>query len=136
MAHRAICSTRHCVAAAVQRINIDAVKLTFRSAVRRLGSARQRYLTGQQLIRDALRFLLDLGGNIGQRGDMLGAQDLLETGTEQWPTGLREIEVAPEIEQGALADAGAAAFGTDQAMGEVVFAVGASAGMGAAHEHG
>ena len=67
---------------------------------------------------------------------MLGAQDLLETGTEQWPSGLREIEVAPEIEQGALADAGAAAFGTDEAMGEVVFAVGGSAGMGAAHEHG
>ena len=63
-------------------------------------------LTGQQLIRDALRFLLDLGGNIGERETMLGAQDLLETGTEQWPTGLREIEVAPEIEQGALAERG------------------------------
>ena len=67
---------------------------------------------------------------------MLAAQELLETGTEQWPSGLGEIEVAPEIEQGALADAGAAAFGTDEAMGEVVFAVGGSAGMGAAHEHG
>ena len=43
--------------------------------------------------------------------------------------------MAPEVEQGTLLDAGAAAFGTDQAMGEVTFPVGGSAGLGAADEH-
>ena len=44
--------------------------------------------------------------------------------------------MATEIEQGALADASAAANGTDEAMGEVVFAVGGRAGLSAADEHG
>ena len=66
----------------------------------------------------------------------LGTQDLLDTGTEQRPIGLGEREVAPEIEQGALADAAAAAFREDQAMGDVAFAVGGSADLVAADEHG
>ena len=49
---------------------------------------------------------------------------------------MREREVATEIEQGALADASAATNGTDEAMGEVVFAVGGRAGLSAADEHG
>ena len=49
---------------------------------------------------------------------------------------MREREVATEIEQGALADASAVAYGTDKAMGEVVIAVGGRAGLSAADEHG
>ena len=44
--------------------------------------------------------------------------------------------MAPEIEQGALADAAAAAFREDQAMGEVTFAVGGSAGLGGGGREG
>ena len=83
-----------------------------------------------------MRFLLDLAGHLGQRQSMLGTQDLLDPRTQQRPIGLRDREVATEIEQGTLADAGAAALGADQAMGEVAFAVGGGAGLGAADEHG
>ena len=48
-------------------------------------------------------------------------------GNEQRPSGLGEREVATEIEQGALANASADTLGTDQAIGEVVFAVGGTA---------
>lgn len=44
--------------------------------------------------------------------------------------------MAPEIEQSALADASAGAKGTDEAMGEIGFAVGGRAGLSAADEHG
>ena len=44
--------------------------------------------------------------------------------------------MAAEIEHRALADAGAAALGSDEAMGEVAFAVGGGAGLGTAYEHG
>lgn len=67
---------------------------------------------------------------------MLGDQDLLDAGTEQRPGGLRKSEMATEIEQSALADASAGAKGTDEAMGEIGFAVGGRAGLSAADEHG
>ena len=120
----------------LQRIDVDAVELFFRSVILRLLGTRQGNLTGEQLSGDAVRFLLDLARRLGQRQNMLGTQDLLDPGTQQRPIGLRDSEVATEIEQGTLADAGAAAFGADQAMGEVAFAVGGRAGLGAADEHG
>ena len=85
---------------------------------------------------DVLSGVLDLARRSGERQSMLGTQELIETGTEQRPSGLGEREVATEIEQGALANASADTLGTDQAIGEVVFAVGGSAGLSAADEHG
>ena len=66
----------------------------------------------------------------------VGTQNLLDAGTQQPPVRRRHSEVATEIEQGTLAHARAAALRADQAMGEVAFAVGGCAGLGAAHEHG
>ena len=94
------------------------------SVVVRFGGTRQRNLSNQQLRGDVLSGVLDLAGRSGERQSMLGTQELIETGTEQRPRGLGEREVAAEIEQGTLANASADTLGTDQAIGEVVFAVG------------
>ena len=47
----------------------------------------------------------------------------------------RSSEIAAEVEQGALADAAAVAFGAHQTVGVVAVAVGLT-GLGAADEHG
>ena len=107
-----------------------------RQRCRAVGGTRQRNLSNQQLRGDVLSGVLDLAGRSGERQSMLGTQELIETGTEQRPRGLGEREVAAEIEQGALANASADTLGTDQAIGEVVFAVGGGAGLSAADEHG
>ena len=106
-----------------------------RQRCRAVCGTRQRNLSNQQLRGDVLSGVLDLARRSGERQSMLGTQELIETGTEQRP-GLGEREVATEIEQGALANASADTLGTDQAIGEVVFAVGGSAGLSAADEHG
>ena len=93
-------------------------------------------MAGEQLRGDALRFLLDRRGKSDWEQCVLRAQELIEAPTEGGPAGLRDEEVATEIEQGALADAGADAFGADQAVGEVAFAVGGGASLGTADEHG
>ena len=66
-----------------------------------------------------MRFSLDLGRCLGQRQGLLGVEDLLDPGTQQRPIGLGEREVAAEIEQGTLPNAGADALGGDEAMGEI-----------------
>ena len=106
------------------------------SVVVRCGGTRQRNLSNQQLRGDVLSGVLDLAGRSGERQSRLGTQELIETGTEQRPRGLGDREVAAEIEQGTLANASADTLGTDQAIGEVVFAVGGGAGLSAADEHG
>ena len=115
----------------LQRIDVEAVEVAVGSMILRHRDTRQRHLAGEQLSGDTVRFLLDFLGFVGERQRLLGTEDLIETGTEQGPGGLGQGEVAPEIEQGTLADAGADALGTDQTVGEVGFAVGGGAGAGA-----
>ena len=88
---------------------IDAVEHALGSAAGRFGRDRsESYLAGEQLCGDALCFRLDRGSDRGSdRGrdqGLLEAQELFEADTEQRPVGLRDGEVAPEIEQGTLAD--------------------------------
>ena len=116
---------------------IDAVEHALGSAAGRFGRDRsESYLAGEQLRGDALCFRLDRGSDRGRDQGLLAAQELFEADTEQRPVGLRDGEVAPEIEQGTLADASADTFGMDQPKGEVAVAAGGGAGLGATHEHG
>ena len=59
----------------------------------------------------------------------------LDALAERGPAFAVDVEVAAEVEQGALADAAAVAFGAHQAVGVVAGAVGLT-GLGAADEHG
>ena len=122
----------------LERGEVDVVEVTFAGlAVVLLGCrCGKRHAGGEQLRGDTLRFLFDLGANIGAQQRILGTQLLFDTTAQQRPIGLRQREPAAEIEQGTLADAGAAAFGAHQAVGEVALAVGGGAGLSAAHEHG
>ena len=106
------------------------------AGVRLLGVWLQATVAGKHLRGDPLCFLFELRADIGGQQRILGAEKLLDTGAQQRPIGLRDREMAAEIEHRALADAGAAALGLNEAMGKVVFAVGGGAGLGTAYEHG
>ena len=64
-----------------------------------------------------------------------GVDRHLDARAERGPASAVDVEVAAEVEQGALADAAAVAFGAHQAVGVVAGAVGLT-GLGAADEHG
>ena len=96
----------------------------------------ERYLAGDQLRGDPVSFPFDSVGNIAGWQRLLRAEQLIDPSAQQRPIGLRDREMAAEIEEGALAHAGAASFGSHEAMREVAFAVGGGAGLRAAHEHG
>ena len=89
---------------------------------------------GEQLRGDLLRFLLDGGRAIGHQR-RLAAQRFVDAGAQQRPVRLSNLEVAAEIEQGALAHGAAEAFGVHQAMGEVRLAVLGAPGLGAPNKH-
>ena len=87
-----------------------------------------------QLRGDPLRFAFDRGRAIGHQGRLAG-QDVFDAGAQQRPLCLGDVEVAPEIEQGALTDGASDALGVDEAMGEVGLSVLGPPGLGAPHEH-
>ena len=62
-----------------------------------------RCAAGDQLCGYALRFAFDGGRAIGHQGRLAG-QDVVAAGADQRPLRLGNVEVASEIEQGALAD--------------------------------
>ncbi len=90
---------------------------------------------GDQLGRDALGFLLQ-GGRIVRDEGVLSGKQFLDPDAQPGPVRLRDVKVPSQVEQGALADLGADAFGADEAVGEVDLAVFGAAGLGAANEHG
>ena len=109
-----------------QRVDVDRLDVG-RSG--RFGAARH------QLRGDPLRLLVYGGRTIGSEGCLAG-QGVCDAGAEQRPVRLGDVEVASEVEQGALADGVAEAFGADQTMGEVGLSVDGAAGLGAPNEHG
>ena len=84
---------------------------------------------------DPLCLLVDGGRTIGHQRCLAG-QRVGDAGAQQRPLWLGNVEVAPEVEQGALAHGVAEAFGVDQPMGEVGLAVAGASGLGAPNEHG
>ena len=70
---------------------------------------------GDQLRSYPLRFVFDGGRAIAHQRCLAG-QDVVDTGAQQRPLRLGDIEVAAEIEQGALAHGVSDALGVDQAM--------------------
>ena len=105
-----------------QRVDVDRLDVG-RSG--RFGAARH------QLRGDPLRLLVYGGRTIGSEGCLAG-QGVCDAGAEQRPVRLGDVEVASEVEQGALADGVAEAFGADQTMGEVGLSVVGAAGLGGA----
>ena len=111
-----------------QRVDID------RLHIGQSGGRRGR-AAGDQLRRDPLRFLLHGRRTIGHQR-RLTAQRIVDAGAQQRPVRLRNIEVATEVEEGALAHAAAEAFGVHEAMREVGLSVLSPPGLGAPNEHG
>ena len=112
-----------------QRIDID------RLHVRRSGDRpAHRRTAGNQLCGYPLRFVLDGGRAIGRQGRLAG-QDVVDAGAQQRPLCLGDVEVAPEIEQGALTDGSSDALGVNQAMGAVGLSVLGPPSLGAPNEH-
>ena len=66
----------------------------------------------------------------------LAAENLLDAPAQHRPVALGGIEMASQIEQGALTHFVAEAFGAHEAMGEIGLAGGGGAGLCAADEHG
>ena len=107
----------------LQGSDIDALEQALGTGAGGFGSARaERYLAGEQLRGDALRFALDRGRNRGRDQGLLAAEKLFEADTQQRPISLWDVEVATKIEQRALPDASGDAFGVNEAKGEVVVA--------------
>ena len=88
-----------------------------------------------QLRGDPLRFLVYGGRAIGYQR-RLARQGVGDAGAQQRPVCLGNVEVAPEVEQGALAHGAAEAFGVHEAMREVGLTRIGPAGLGAPNEHG
>ena len=88
-----------------------------------------------QLRGDPLCLLVYGGRTIGHQRRLAG-QGVGDAGAQQRPLWLRNVEVAPEVEQGALAHGVAEALGVDEPMGEVGLAVAGASGLGAPNEHG
>ncbi len=80
-------------------------------------------------------FLLQ-GGRIVPDEGVLSGQQFLDPDAQPGPVRLRDVEVPSQVEQGALVDLAADAFGADEAVGEVDLAVFGAAGLGAANEYG
>ena len=112
-----------------QRVDIEGLHVgrSGRHAAR-LGAA------DDQLPGDALGFVFDGVRAIGDQGRLAG-QDVVDAGAQLRPLHLGDVEVAPEIEQGALPHGVSDALGVHQAMGEVGFAVLGPPGLGAPNEH-
>ena len=110
-----------------QRVDID------RLHIGRSGDRRGR-AAGDQLRRDPLRFLLHGRRTIGHQR-RLTAQRIVDAGAQQRPVRLGNIEVATEVEEGALAHAAAEAVGVHEAMREVGLSVLSPPGLGAPNEH-
>ena len=89
---------------------------------------------GDQLCGYALRFVFDGGRAVGHQRRLAG-QDVVESGAEQRPLRLGNVEVASEIEQGALSDGVADALGAHEAMREVGLSVFGPPGLRAPNEH-
>ena len=87
-----------------------------------------------QLPGDALGFVFDGVRAIGHQGRLAG-QDVVDAGAHLRPLRLGDVEVAPEIEQGALPDGVSDALGVHQPMGEVGLSVLGPPGLGAPNEH-
>ena len=75
---------------------------------------------------------------IGQRRieqGLLAMQQLVDALGQCGPLRLRQIEVAAQVEQGALFDLAGHALGLHQAMGAVRMSAVAAAGLGVSNEH-
>jgi len=82
---------------------------------------------------EALRKSFDRVG-FSQHAGLAGEQRV-ETGAQAGPVGLRQIEMAAEVEQGDLADLLGCALGGDETEGEVWFVGGVIPGCGFSYEH-
>ena len=89
---------------------------------------------GDQLCGYPLCLVFDGSRAVGDQRRLAG-QDVVDAGAEQRPLRLRNVEVASEIQQGALADGVADAFGVDEAMREVGLSVFGPPGLGTPNEH-
>ena len=104
--------------------------------VRRSGRCAARLrAAGDQLAGDALGFVFDGARAVGDQGCLAG-QEVVDAGAQLRPLGLGDVEVSPEIEQGALADGVSDALVVDEPMGEVGLSVVRAPCLGAANEHG
>ena len=72
---------------------------------------------------------------VSSSSGVLTVEDLVDALAQCGPLGLGNLEVAAEVEQGALADLRAGALAAHEAVGVVGLAVG-MAGLGASDEHG
>src|ERR1700683_236988 len=82
---------------------------------------------------EALRKSFDRVG-FSQHAGLAGEQRV-DTGAQAGPVGLRQIEMAAEVEQGDLADLLGCALGGDETEGEVWFVGGVIPGCGFSNEH-
>ena len=92
-------------------------------------------VAGEQLGGDVLGMGFERGRAVGCQLQ-LAAEDIVDAPAQRRPVVLGDIEVSSEIEQGALSDFVADAFGAHEAVGEVGLAGGGGAGLGASDEHG
>ena len=90
---------------------------------------------GDQLGADALGFLLDAGRTIDEHW-RLAVQDVLDARAQPRPFCVGDVEVAAEVEEGALADGFSDALGVNEPMGEVGLSGLGAASLGAPDEHG
>ena len=111
-----------------QRVDVD--RLDVGCPGRRYAATARYQLRGDPLC------LLVYGGRTTGHQRRLAGQGVGDAGAQQRPARLGNVEVAPEVEQGALAHGATEAFGVDQPMGEVGLAVVGAAGLGAPNEHG
>ena len=112
---------------------VDRHRLQVAGRLRVAGRGRLR-AAGDQLRDDALRLALDVRRHVVEQVG-LPRERRLDALAERGPAFAVDVEVAAEVEQGALADAATVAFGAHQAVGVVAGAVGLT-GLGAADEHG
>ena len=89
---------------------------------------------GDQVAGDALGFVFDGTRAIGDQGCLAG-QEVVDAGAQLRPLGLGDVEMAPEIEQGALPDGVADALAMDEPMGEVGLSVVCAPCLCASNEH-
>ena len=116
----------------LQGVHIDFLNVV--SLGRRFDAA-EVGVPGEQLGGDVLGVRFERRRAIG-RQLQLAAEDLLDAPAQRRPVALGGIEVPSHIEQSALTHFVAEALGTHEAMGEIGFAGGGGAGLGAADEHG
>ena len=86
---------------------------------------------GDQLGGDALGFLLDVGRTVGEHR-RLAVQDVLDARAQPRPFRVGDVEVASEVEEGALSDGVSDALCVNEPMGEVGLSVPRCAGSGCA----